>query len=422
MYKLSKLPNNLTVLTQELKGIESATVLVLVGAGSRYENKQNNGIAHFLEHIFFKGGQKYKSSEEVARAIDAVGGEFNAFTGKEYAGYYVKVDARHITRAYDVLSDMLMSPSFSEEDLNRERGVILQEYEMYKDTPIYQVEWDFEKVLFGDQPLGWDQVGTPDFIQNVTKQEILDFREKLYTPENTVIAVSGKVNHEDVVASIKKYFPFLESKKSLEMKEFDSNLATEKITIHDKKTEQGHFVLGSFGYPRDHADRYAMSVLSALLGGSMSSRMFLEIREKLSLCYAVRTHADSYLDTGVFETYAGVMPSRIEEAITAVLAQYKKVTEEKVSEEELTKTKEFLKGKLTLSLEDSEQVAHTLARQQLLKGEIKTPEEIKTEIDKVTSDDLQRVAKELLKPEKMRLAIIGPFGGQEEKFENLLKF
>lgn len=422
MYEKTKLDNGLTIITQNIPGVESATVLVLVGAGSRYENKQNNGIAHFLEHIFFKGGEKYKSSEEVAKAIDAVGGEFNAFTGKEYVGYYVKVAATHIERAYDVLSDMLLKPSFSPEDLERERGVILQEYEMYQDMPVYQVGWDFENALFGDQPLGWDQIGKKEFIAKVTKAEMLKFRNQLYTPENCVIAVAGAVAHDTVVKNIQKYFKFGKENKNLAWQKFDGKIAHERVHIHAKKTEQAHLILGVRGLDTFAERKQVQAVLAAILGGGMSSRMFLNVREKRGLCYSIHTSADTYVDTGTFSTYAGVPPQRFAEAVTAILAEYRKITEESVGTEELSKAKEFLKGKLTLSLEDSEQVAHSLGSQELLKRAIKTPAEIKAKIDAVTAEEVRDLALELFTPDQICLTVIGPFEGKEAEFTKLLNF
>jgi len=422
MYEKTKLPNGLTIVTQEIAGVESATVIVLVGAGSRYENKNNNGMAHFLEHIFFKGGEKYTSSEEVAKAIDEVGGEFNAFTGKEYAGYYVKVDATHIQKAYDVLSDMLLKPSFSADDLERERGVILQEYEMYQDMPVYQVGWDFENALFGDQPLGWDQIGRKEFIAKVTKTEMLDFRNQLYTPENCVIAVAGAVKHAEVLENIQKYFDFENIKKNLEWLKFDGKIKHQPIHIHAKKTEQAHLILGMRALDTFDKRKQVQAVLATILGGGMSSRMFLNVREKRGLCYSIHTSADTYFDTGTLSTYAGVPPQRFDEAVTAILEEYRRIAEETVEAKELAKVKEFLKGKLTLSLEDSENVAHSLGSQELLKKEIKTPAEIKAKIDAVTAEEVQTLARELFIPANVCLTVIGPFEGREKDFSKLLKF
>lgn len=420
MHEITTLPSGLTVATQKMLGVESATVLVLVKAGSRYETREVNGIAHFLEHIFFKGGKRYKSSAEVAAAIDSVGGEFNAFTGKEYAGYYVKVAKDQMERAWDVLSDMLLDPQCSEEDVERERGVIIQEYEMYQDTPMYQIGWEFERLLFGDQPLGWDQIGTKEFLENVKKQDLLDFRGKLYRADNTVIAVAGNVEHGEVVESVKKYFPMGEEQTELKWEKYEVRKSGGRVMIKNKKTEQAHMMLGVEGLDMNDERRYVQSVLAAILGGGMSSRMFLEVREKLSLCYSIRTSADTYMDTGMVATYAGVPPQRLKEAVGAMMKEYRQMREEGVGEEELKKSKEYLKGSLTLSQEDSEEVAHGLGRQWLLKGEVKGLDEIRKKIDSVTSEQVQELAREILAEGRMKLAVIGLFGGQEEELEKLI--
>lgn len=420
MHKVSKLSNGATLVTKQILGSESATVLVLVGAGSRYEDKTNNGISHFLEHIFFKGGKKYRNAKEVAQAVDEVGGEFNAFTGKEYAGYYVKVALPNIERAYDVLSDMLIFSSFSEEDVERERGVIIQEYQMYQDTPIYQVGWDFENAIFGDQPIGWDQIGKMDFLNTVKQADLLNYRAKLYTPENIVISVAGNLDHEKVKQDLEKYFLFADTKKEIEWQEFDTALPIQKVKIHNKKTEQGHLILGFRGVDMLSERRFEQKVLAALLGGSMSSRMFLEVREKLGICYSIRTSTDTYYDTGTISTYAGVPPVRIEEAISAILHEYKRILTEEIADEEIQKIKQYLKGKLVLGLEDSEEIAHSLGSQQLLKKEILTPDEIKQKIDAVTKEQIVNFAKDYFKTENICLSLIGPFEGKEKDFEKLL--
>jgi predicted Zn-dependent peptidase len=420
MFRKTTLQNGLRVVTEKLDGTKAVTVLVLVGAGSRYEVEKIRGISHFLEHMFFKGADRYKNTKEVSEAIDSVGGEFNAFTGKEYAGYYVKVASENVEVACDVLSDMLVNARFAQEEIEKERGVILEEYNMYQDTPMYQIGWNFERLVFGDQPLGWDQIGTKELIKTVSHEDFVEYNGKLYTPDNTVIAVVGNIEHGDAVDLVQKFFTMKDGKKAFDfeaLKDMDGG----KVSIKEKKTEQAHIAVGFPGYSESHPDHWAKKVLSVILGGNMSSRMFLGVREAKGLAYYIHTSTDNYNDGGAIVTNAGVDLTRIEEAITGVIEQYRLVRDEDIPEAELKKAKAYLKGKMVLNLEDSEEYAHLLAKFELLRGGAKGPNEILKVIEAVTVADLRRVAQDLFKEEKMKLAVIGPYS-DTEKFEALLKF
>lgn len=420
MFNKTTFESGLRLLTERLEGTKAVTVLILVGAGSRYEHQENRGISHFLEHMFFKGAQKYKSTKEVSEAIDSVGGEFNAFTGKEYAGYYVKVASESIDIACDVLSDMLINSKFEQEEIDKERGVILEEYNMYQDTPMYQIGWNFENLVFGDQPLGWDQIGTKELITTVNHEDFVKYCGQLYTPDNTVIAIAGNIDHAEAERLVEKYFKMANEKKAYEFKAWDP-VEGEKLYLHDKKTEQAHIALGFPGYKEGHKDYWVQKLLAVILGGNMSSRMFLGVREAKGLSYYIHTSVDSYSDAGAIVTNAGVDLKRIDEAITGVIHEYKRIVDEGVPEEELEKSKSYIKGKLVLNLEDSEEVAHLLAKYELLKGGAKPVDEIIKLIEAVTVEDLHRVAKDLFVAEHMKLAVIGPYG-ERERFEKLLVF
>ena len=421
MSRKTTLENGLRIVTKELDNTKSVTVLILVGAGSRYEVKEINGISHFVEHMFFKGAKKYKNTKEVSEAIDSVGGDFNAFTGKEYAGYYVKVADKHVDLAMDVLSDMLIHSRFEPVDIDKERGVIMEEYNMYQDTPMYQIGWDFERLIYGDQPMGWDQVGTKEVIMGIQQKDFLKYRSELYTPENVVISIAGNVNHDEVVDQIEKLFDFDRVKKAygyLPVKAFDGG---KRLYLRNKKTEQAHVMLGFPGYPEQHKDHYAAKLLAIVLGGNMSSRMFLSVREAQGLAYSISSSTDDYTDSGTFTTNAGVSLEGVDKAIAAIMKEYNKVLAEPVPQMELKKAQEFLKGKMVLRLEDSEEYAHLIGKYELLYNKIRSPEEIMKTIDKVTVRDLSRVGQDLLKEEAARLAIIGPYE-DEERFLKLLKF
>ncbi len=421
MFRKTILQNGLRIITQKLEGTKAVTVLVLTGAGSRYENRDIRGISHFLEHMFFKGGDRYKNTKEVSEAIDSVGGEFNAFTGKEYAGYYVKTASDNKKVAFDVLSDMLINAKFPQKEIEKERGVILEEYNMYQDTPMYQIGWDFENLVFGDQPLGWDQIGTKELIKTVNSKDFKEYKNKLYTPDNMVIVVAGNVEHDEVMEKVEKYFDIDESKKSYDFDLLDLSLSGGKVSLKEKKTEQAHIALGFPGYSENHKDHWALKLLSVILGGNMSSRMFLSVREAKGLSYYIHTSTDNYHDGGAIVTNAGVDLKRKEDAIKAIILEYKKIADEQVPFEELKKAKDFLKGKMILSLEDSGEYAHLLAKYELLRGGAKTLEELIKLVEVVKVEDIQRVAQDLFKEEKLKLAVIGPYK-DKEKFEGMLKF
>jgi len=423
MVKKTKLADGLRLVTKVLPNTQSVTVLILVGAGSRYETKEINGISHFLEHMFFKGAEKYKNTKEVSEAIDSVGGDFNAFTGKEYAGYYVKVAAEKLDVALDVLSDMLINSKFDPAEIEKERGVILEEYNMYQDTPMYQIGWDFEKLIFGDQPLGWDQVGTKELIGGVTQEQFLKYLHDLYTPDNTVIAVAGNFDEEKLTGDIEKLFKFPKArlKKTYNFDEYKQIKGDQKVWLRDKKTEQAHVVVGFPGYADDSKMHYPAKLLGIILGGNMSSRMFLSVREAQGLAYYISASTDDYKDTGIFSVNAGVSVERIDQAITSIIAEFKTAAEGGVTEAELAKAKAYLKGKIVLRMEDSEEYSHFIGKYELLQGEKMDLEQVLAKIENVKLDEVNAVAKELFKEEELKLAVIGPYG-DKERFEKLLKF
>jgi len=421
MQKVITLNNGLKIVLSPIEGTKSCTVLCLVGAGSRYETPELNGISHFLEHMFFKGAVRYKNAAEVSSAIDAVGGDFNAFTGKEYAGYFVKLASHQKKVAFDVIGDMMLNATFLPEEIEKERGVILEEYNMYQDTPMYQVGWDFERLLFGDQPMGWDQIGTKKTIKSFKQQQFRDYKNSLYTPDNAVISISGDFDEKEIVELTEKYFPFENGKRAKDFAPYQRNISDERVISQHKKTEQGHIIIGAEGLPARHADEYVEKILSVILGGNMSSRMFLNVREAKGLSYYIRTTTDDYSDTGAISTSAGVDLERVGLAIQAILEEYKKIMDEKVSNTELKKAKEFMKGKIILRLEDSEELAHLMGKQALLYPTISSVDDILAKIDAVAVDDIQRLSQQLFKQENLRMAMIGPFENKD-KFAELLHY
>jgi len=419
--QITTLPSGLRVITKPLASTAAITVLVLVKAGSRFETPQRSGLSHFLEHMFFKGGEKFRNTKEVSEAIDAIGGEFNAFTGKEYAGYFVKLAANHAEIAYDVLSDMLVNATFPAEEIEKERGVILEEYNMYQDTPMYQVGWDFERLMFGNQPMGWDQIGTKENISSFPREEFVKYKKELYTPDNTVVAVAGNCNHEEVVKQVEKYFQFADNQKEFDWKPLKEFTAENPVKIQNKKTEQGHLVLGVRGVAAEDARFWTQRLLAVILGGNMSSRMFLSVREAQGLCYYIRTDTDDYTDAGIISTAAGVDLKRLPEAVKAIRAEYEKIAKTGIDAAELSRGKEFLKGKLTLRLEDSEEYAHFLGKQHLLYAKQNSIEDVFAKIEAVKAEDIQKLATEIFQTKNYRLACIGPFGEMEAELRKLIQ-
>jgi predicted Zn-dependent peptidase len=413
------LKNKLRVLVTPLPSVESCTAIILVGAGSRYEKKRENGIAHFLEHMFFKGTKKRPSALEISSLIDGIGGEFNAFTSKEYTGFYIKARANHLDLVLDVLSDMLLNSKFDQAEIERERGVIFEELRMYLDTPMRCVGDVFENLLYGDQPLGWNTIGTLETLKNIKRSDFTSYLSRFYVPNNLIVSISGGVGVEKANSLTEKYLGSVAYKKVDTFLPVSIDQKKPAVSLVSKKTEQAHFCLGARAYPRGSENRYKLAVLNVIAGSSMSSRLFIQLRERRGLAYYVRSGVDEYADSGVFAVQAGVEIKKIEEAIKVTLAELKKLATDEVSSQELKKAKEYIKGKLILELEDSREVASLFGSQALLEKEIKTPQEIMKEIDKVEASDVQKVASDIFKDSGLNLAIIGPYK-DEGKFDKIL--
>lgn len=418
-YQLTTLENGLRLIAVPMPRVKSATVIVGVGAGSRYETKQVNGLFHFIEHMAFKGTKRRPSTLEIASEIDGVGGSFNAFTGKEFTGYYVKLAVKHLELAFDILSDMISNSLFKPEEIEREKGVIIEEINMRKDTPSTQVAEAFIRLLYGNNSMGWDIAGEKKTVKSIGRQNFLDYLRQLYFAPNMVVVVAGGVKSEEVKELARQYFVSLRKVGKKVTKPIKIKQLKPRLDLIYKKTNQAHFCFGVPGYGLFHQNRFPLGVLSALLGGGMSSRLFLEIRERRGLAYYVSSDVDYFTDSGFLVTRAGVKIKQAQEAIKIVLDELEKLKTEPVKAKELKRAKEMLKGNLILSLEDSKNVAGRYAAQMILEKKIRTPEQALKLIDKVTSVDIQRVAKDVFRPEKLNLAIVGPYKSKDQ-FVNLL--
>ncbi len=430
MHKKTTLPNGLRILTVPMKDTPTATVLILVGTGSKYEVKSQNGISHFLEHMTFKGTKKRPTPLSIAEPLDRIGGQYNAFTGQEYTGYYAKADAAHSDLALDIIADITLNPVFNQKEINKERGVIIEEINMNNDNPMRKIGDLWHELLYGDQPAGWDIAGRKEVIVKLNKEDFVSYHDKQYVSDNVLAVVSGNVNPEPVLTKIKTLFKNIKINHHVKKPPVKESQRRPEALVHYKATDQSHIMLGVRAYDMWDERRYAMEVLATILGGGMSSRLFQLLRDKLGAAYYVRTWPESLTDHGYLVTSAGIDNKRSDLIIKSILKEYQKVKKEKVSDSELAKAKEHIEGSLMLSIETSDEVAMFYGFQELLKKKILSPDELIQKIRAVTAAQVQEAAKEIFRPEKLNLAVIGPFsakggsasGGKDTKsFENLLK-
>lgn len=419
-YKKTTLKNGLRIITVPMKGTQTATVTIMVGVGSRYETEKEAGLSHFIEHMFFKGTKKRPTTLDISTELDSIGGEFNAFTSKDKTMYYAKVDSRYINRALDTVADMYLNSKLEEAEIEKEKGTILQELNMYEDMPMRNIADIFEKLLYTGNPLGREIVGSKHTLQTFKRDDFIRYMKRFYMANDTVICVAGKFNEKKILTQAKKYFENMGIGEKPEIVRVIEKQKKPQVENKFKKTDQTHFVLGVRAYDFNHKDRFALSLLSVILGGNMSSRLFIEVRERRGLAYYVRTSVEAYKDAGYIATQAGVEHKNLELAIKTILAEYKKITRQKIGAEELKKAKDFIRGKTIMSLEESDEVAMFHVDQETSKKKILTPTEIFALIDKVTVSDIARVAKNVFQNKKLNLAVIGPHKNGK-KLEKILK-
>lgn len=422
MFQKKVLPNGLRLIAAPLIGTEAATVLVLFKVGSRYEIKEQNGISHFIEHMMFKGTKKRPNTLAISRDLDSVGAEYNAFTSRDHTGYYIKIEKDKIELALDILSDMLFHSKFEEKEIEREKGVICEEIKMYEDNPIMFIEDLFEETVFGGHPLGRKVSGEVETVKSFTRKTMLEYRDKYYQPNNIVLGLAGKFDDRGADL-VKKYFGASGAKIKPSFQKF--NFATQKlnkpkIKIQFKETEQAQLALGFPGYSYFDPQIYALQMLAIILGGYMSSRLFISIREKRGLCYSIKSFVNIYEDTGNLVIQSGLDKSRIAAGIGAIFEELDKVCGTGVTEEELRRAKECVKGRLVLAMEDSSQVADWYSGQELLTDEILTPEEKLRKVFAVTIGDVKKAAKDVMRKKRLTMVLIGPFK-DERPFAKFLK-
>ena len=418
MYKKHILKNGLTVLKVPIRGAHSVLVDMFVKVGSRHENARINGISHFLEHLFFKGSSKYPTAQELSHALDAVGSEYNANTGKEHTQYYIKAAKKHLPFIFDVVTDMLQRPVFAEAEIEREKGVIIEEINMYEDTPMRHVEDVLEEVMWPNQPLGRNIAGTKQVIRTISRQAILDYVDTFYQPQNMILAVSGAYDERALDNMIHQQWSGVKNHRVPHWQKAVEKQSLPKARLEQKKTEQLHLALGFRSYDYNHPSYIPQLVLATILGGGMSSRLFDEIREKRGLAYYVKAAGSNYQDTGLFVIQAGVRQGSLNESLRVILAELQKIKDVPVPERELKKAKEYIKGTLTLSLEESESLLGWYLDQLAFRRRVLEPDEAFAAVDRVNARTVQKTAREIFRNHKLNLAVVG--AGRDKDIKSLL--
>lgn len=418
-FERHKLSNGVRVLTAPMPQAQSVTCALMYAAGSRYETAETNGIAHFAEHMFFKGTERRPTARDIAGEIDSIGGEFNAFTGKEYTGYYVKSAAEHRDLSLDVLVDMIRNSRFAEDEIEREKGVIVEEMNMYFDTPRDFIGGVYDELLYGDQPLGWDIIGRKDTVRGAKRETFLDYIDRWYKPERLVVGVGGKIDGE-LLPRLEELLADVEPAPTGTPAPVEvSPDGVSQVKVHTKASDQAHICLGVRSYPLLHPDRYVLQLLATVLGGGMSSRLFTEVRERRGLAYYVFGINHSYTDAGSLYSQAGVDINRIDEAVTTIVEQLKEMAAEPVPSDELEKARNFAKGRFVLQLESPQGLIMYGLRRSVLEGDTTEPTEVLDALDAVTAEDVQRVAGDVIEGKGLKLAVIGPFD-DADRFEKLI--
>jgi predicted Zn-dependent peptidase len=413
------LPTGLRVLTADMPHVGSVTCFVMLAAGSRYETADTRGIAHFAEHMFFKGTERRPTARDIAGEVDAIGGEFNAFTGKEYTGYYIRCAAADRDTALDVLVDMLRHSKFDGEEVDREKGVILEEMNMYFDTPRDYIGSLYEDLLFGDNPLGWETLGRRETVKAATRQTFLDYVGHWYRPDRMVVGVAGNLG-EGLLEKVGELLGDHEGPSEGIPPAADlPDGAAPRVRVHHKTSDQAHLCLGVPSYPLEHPDRYVLQLLSTVLGSGMSSRLFTEVRERRGLAYYVYALNHSYTDAGSLYAQAGVDLNRIDEAVETIATELRRIAEEPVAADELEKARGLAKGRFVLQTEAPQGLILFGLRREVLEGRAPDPAELLEGLDAVTAEDIQRVAGDVIGGRGLNLALIGPFE-DAERFERLL--
>lgn len=420
MYKKTTLPNGLRIIDVPSKDTNTVTVLVMVATGSKYESKEISGISHFLEHMALKGTKKRPTEMEIFRLLDSFGGIWNAFTSPDFTGYYIKSQSDKFHDALELVSDIYLNSTLPASEVEKERGTIIEELNMFYDHPMRYIGTLWNKVLYGDQPAGWDIGGTIETIKKISRNQLISYRNSQYVARNTIVCISGNFNQSKALKLIKKHFSGISLKKPINKNTVIDRQKAPQVIIYEKATEQVETAIGVRAYNNKHPQKYAFELLNLMLGGMCSSRLMEEIRVKRGLAYDVHTELNMDPDVGSLVAVANLNKKRLEEGIKIIINEFKKISKNKVSVLELKKAKDHYIGKYSIALESSHAQASFYAEQELLEGEILEPKEIFKKILKVKISDIHEISQLIFKPEKLNLALIGPFKNKE-KFNKLLK-
>lgn len=399
----------------------TVTVLVLVEAGSKYESKAKNGVSHFLEHMCFKGTTNRPNTSDLSKELDGLGCEFNAFTGQEFTGYYAKGKAADFSKLLDVISDLYLNPLLKEEEIEKEKGVIVDEINMYDDMPMQKVHEVWMELLYGDQPAGWTIAGARDVVRGMTRKDLVAYRSEHYVPTATTVVVSGNIDASVVFKEITKKFKEVSVYAKKSKKKTRDTQSSPNVALKFKETDQTHFILGVRSFPLYDIQNPILSVLGGVLGVGMSSRLFRKLRDEMGVGYYVRAGNSTSTDSGYFSVSAGVANERLEEVLNAVMGELEELKTNLVPSDELTKVKEHLVGMMYLGLESSDDLAEFYGMQEIFRREMRTPKERERLIRAVTAEDLRKLARKIFVNKSLNLALIGPVK-TEEKVRQILKF
>lgn len=415
MFYRHRLKNNLQLLTVPMPNTKAITVLALFPVGSRYEAKKQKGLSHFIEHMMFKGTTLRPTTLDLSRELDAVGAEYNAYTGRDHTGYYVKIDAAKAELALDLLSDMIFHSKFDGQEMEKEKGVIVEELNMYQDNPSLFIDQLFEETMYSGHPLGGNIGGEPATVKKMTRESLLDFYQRFYQPRNIVLILAGRINSQ-IKKLAKRYFEQKNAaSKSLKFLPLKSEiLKGTRSKIKFKETDQAHLALGFPAFSYDDKKTVPLALLNLILGGTMSSRLFIEVRERRGLAYVIHSGVNNYHETGNLMIEAGLDKKRLKEAISVILAEVEKMKKVGVTAEELRRAKDHFRGQLVLRCENSNFQAEWHGKQALLMKKIETPEQKLKRLEAAKVHDLQKIANQVFDRQKLKIAVIGPF--KDEKF------
>ncbi|KKS16375.1 MAG: Peptidase M16 domain protein [Parcubacteria group bacterium GW2011_GWB1_41_6] len=413
-YQKKILPDGKRIILAPMKNTSAVTLLVLFGTGSKNETKRTNGVSHFLEHLFFKGTKTRPNPGDIHKIFDGIGAEHNAFTSKELTGFWVKCADKNFNIALEVVSDLLLNPLFDKNEIEKERGVILQEISMYEDLPQRRVAELFETVLYGNQPAGWDTAGTKESVSGIKREDILKYRQSQYTASNTVVSLAGNINPEKAFQKIQKAFEKLPKTRALPRIKTQEKQASPQLGFLNKKSDQTHLILGFRGFKMYDEKKYALSLLSIILGGNTSSRLFMEIREKLGLAYYVGSASENYTDCGYLAIRMGIPHSSLKTALAKTAEIATDLRKNRIGKKDLNFAKDYIRGSMALSLESSDEVASFFGEQFLFLKKILQPKDILRKFEKVSEDDIIKVARQVFQKTKANLAVIGPYDEKQK--------